>query len=79
MGKFKELRVWNDAIELAEKIYYITQEPVFSKDFALRDQIRRAAISISSNIAEGDNEAQTGNRFIFFTLPKARLRKSLLS
>lgn len=54
MGKFKELRVWQDAVSLTEKIYRITNEPAFSKDFGLKDQIRRATVSISSNIAEGD-------------------------
>lgn len=70
MGKFKELRVWNDAIELTEKIYLLTQDPVFSKDFALRDQIRRAAISISSNIAEGDERGTNRESIHFFHIAK---------
>lgn len=70
MGKFKELRVWNDAIELAEKIYLITQESAFSKDFALRDQIRRAAISIPSNIAEGDERGTNRESIHFFHIAK---------
>ena len=70
MGKFKELRVWNDAVELVEKIYLITQEQAFSKDFALRDQIRRAAISIPSNIAEGDERGTTREAIHFFHIAK---------
>ncbi len=54
MGKFQELRVWQEGKELAVFIYYITNKTSFAKDFGLRDQIRKAAVSISSNIAEGD-------------------------
>jgi four helix bundle protein len=54
MGKFQELRVWQRAKDLAVYIYKITAHGKFSKDFGLRDQIRRAAVSISSNISEGD-------------------------
>ncbi len=70
MGKFKELRVWNDSIELTEKIYQITREPVFSKDFALCNQIRRAAISVSSNIAEGDERGTNRESVHFFNIAK---------
>jgi len=55
MGNFKKLRVWQLAKELAVRIYKLTQKPTFSKDFGLKDQIQRAAVSIPSNIAEGDN------------------------
>ena len=50
---FEDLEVWKDARLLTREIYRLTREPQFSKDFALRDQIRRAAVSIMSNIAEG--------------------------
>jgi four helix bundle protein len=55
MGNFQKLRVWQLAKELAVRIYKLTQTPVFSKDFGLRDQIQRSAVSIPSNIAEGDD------------------------
>jgi four helix bundle protein len=54
MGNFKKLRVWQIAKDLAVKIYKLTQNPQFKKDFGFKDQIQRAAVSISSNIAEGD-------------------------
>ena len=54
MGEFQDLNVWQRAKDLAVYIYKLTSKTPFSKDFGLRDQIRRAAISISSNIAEGD-------------------------
>ncbi len=54
MGKFQELRVWQKAKDLAVYIYKETRKGEFAKDYGLRDQIRRAAVSIPSNIAEGD-------------------------
>jgi four helix bundle protein len=54
MGKFQNLRVWILSKELAVKIYKLTSESSLSKDFGLRDQIQRSAVSIPSNIAEGD-------------------------
>ena len=54
MGKFKELKVWQRGKDLAVSIYKTTGGGAFAKDFGLRDQIRRAAVSIASNIAEGD-------------------------
>ena len=54
MGNFKQLRVWQIAKELAVKVYKLTQNQQFKKDFGFKDQIQRAAISIPSNIAEGD-------------------------
>jgi len=55
MGNFQELRVWQLAKELAVKIYKLTLTPTLSKDFGLRDQIQRSAVSIPANIAEGDD------------------------
>ena len=54
MGKFCELKVWQRAKALAVYIYEETSSGEFSKDFGLKDQIRRAAVSVASNIAEGD-------------------------
>jgi four helix bundle protein len=51
--RFEEIEGWKKARELTRQIYSITATGPFSKDFALRDQIRRATISIMSNIAEG--------------------------
>ena len=54
MSHFEELKVWQKAVDLAVKIYEITKKDPFNKDFGLRDQMRRSSVSISSNIAEGD-------------------------
>jgi four helix bundle protein len=50
---FEDLEIWKEARVLTRRIYQLTIEPKFSKDFTLRDQIRRATVSIMSNIAEG--------------------------
>jgi len=51
--RFEDLIVWQKAMELSKLIYQITSRGAFSKDWGLRDQIRRASVSIPSNIAEG--------------------------
>ena len=51
--KFEDLRVWQTARQIVSSIYRLSSVDGFSKDYALRDQIRRAAISIPSNISEG--------------------------
>jgi len=51
--RFEDLFVWQKAMVLSKEIYRITSEGKFSKDWGLRDQIRRASVSILSNIAEG--------------------------
>lgn len=50
---FEDIDIWQDGIELVQEIYSITRHGLFCKDFGLVDQIRRAAVSIPSNIAEG--------------------------
>ena len=51
--KIEDMLAWQKAKALTIEIYKITNEPLFSKDFGLKDQIRRAAVSVPSNIAEG--------------------------
>ncbi|GAG85822.1 unnamed protein product, partial [marine sediment metagenome] len=54
MSYFEDLKVWQRSVDLAVKVYKITKEEPFNRDFGLKDQVRRSAVSISSNIAEGD-------------------------
>jgi four helix bundle protein len=70
VGNFQELRVWQRAKDLAVFIYKITKQGEFVKDYGLRDQVCRAAVSIPSNIAEGD-ELNTDKQAInFFSIAK---------
>ena len=62
---FEQIISWKKSRELNKEIYGLTTAHQFSKDFALRDQIRRASISISSNIAEGYGR-KTSKEFIYF-------------
>mgnify|MGYP005847850797 CR=1 FL=1 len=54
MGDFRKLVVWQRAKEIAVEMYTLTDEGIFSKDFGFKDQLRRAAVSISANVAKGD-------------------------
>ena len=58
--KFEDIEAWQKARELTREIYRVTNRGDFAKDFGLRDQIRRASVSIMSNIAEGFGRG--GNR-----------------
>ena len=70
MGKFRELKVWQRSKELAVFIYKLTDNGKFTKDFGLRDQIRRASVSIPSNIAEGDELSTDKQAIRFFYIAK---------
>lgn len=62
---FEELEVWQKARELVRLVYLHSSKGAFAKDFGLRDQLRRASVSIVSNIAEGFERG--GNKeFIHF-------------
>jgi len=63
--RFEDLPVWNAAIELAVAVYALTSRPQFRSHRSLRDQIERAAVSVSNNIAEGF-ERGTNNELLAF-------------
>jgi len=58
--KFEEIECWKKARELTRRIYEVSGKGNFAKDFGLKDQIRRAAVSIMSNIAEGHDRSGRG-------------------
>jgi four helix bundle protein len=70
MGNFQKLRVWQVAKELTVKIYKLTQKTPFSKDYGFKDQIQRAAVSIPSNIAEGDESGSDRLSVRYFYIAK---------
>jgi len=63
--EFEEIKAWIKARELVKEIYRITSVGKFAKDWSLKDQIRRAVVSIMSNIAEGFSR-QSDKEFIRF-------------
>ncbi len=81
MGNFKDLKVWFKAKNLAVRIYKLTEEGKFYKDFELRGQVRKSAVSIPSNIAEGDelgSDKQSTRHFIIARGSTAELRTQLI-
>lgn len=75
MTDYKDLIVWQKSMELARIIYRLTSRFPRDEVFGLTNQIRRAAVSIPSNIAEGLGEALIGSLSIFYELPKGLLLK----
>ena len=65
IDKFEDLEVWQTARALAMRVYRLTHGERFSRDFGLRDQIQRAAVSIVSNIAEGFGR-RSNSQFVQF-------------
>ena len=75
MGKqdFKKLIVWQRAKDLAVFVYRFSSDGALGNDFSLRDQIRRSAVSVASNLAEG-NERDTDKESVrFFYIAKGSL------
>ena len=66
---YRQLRVWARARDLAISIYRVTDGPRFRRDWALRDQMRRSAISVPSNVAEGVQRESSADcaRFLQFS------------
>lgn len=67
INRFEDLEVWQVSMNLVSAIYKITSVSDFSMDFGLRDQIRRSAVSIPSNIAEGF-ERDSQRQFVYSLL-----------
>ena len=65
MNNFRDLKVWNEGIDLAAKIYEITNMFPATEKYGLSNQMRRSATSIPSNIAEGAGRNST-KEFIHF-------------
>jgi four helix bundle protein len=67
---FEDLLVWQMGIELVKRIYVLTASGLISKDFGMRDQIRRASVSIPTNIAEGFERASRKEYLLFLNFAK---------
>jgi four helix bundle protein len=78
--RFEDLEAWQIARELANQIYKITKQESVCRDFGFVDQIRRAAISIMNNIAEGFERGSNKDfvRFLFIARGSAGEVRSLL-
>ena len=67
---FEDLRVWQKGIQLVKQIYLITNEEKLSRDFGLKDQLRRASVSIPTNVAEGFEGASRKEYLNFLNIAK---------
>lgn len=67
---FEDMDIWKKARDLVNFIYGVTREVAFSKDFSLIDQIRRASVSVMSNIAEGFERGSNAEFIQFLYIAK---------
>ena len=67
---FEDLIIWQRAVDLASEIYDLTNEAALRSDFGLKDQLRRAAVSISANIAEGFERRSRSEYLNFLNIAK---------
>jgi four helix bundle protein len=65
--RFEELEVWKVSMDLCTAIYTLTKDENFTRDFGLKDQIRRSAVSVPSNISEG-YERDSKKQFLYFLI-----------
>src|SRR5512136_94651 len=68
--RFEELPVWQEAIRLAEAVYALTERHPKRMSFSLRDQLERAALSVSNNIAEGFERGTTSELLAFLYISR---------
>lgn len=78
--KFEDLEIWKEAVKMGVMVYKVTEAGKMSKDFSARDQLRRAAISVSNNIAEGFeyNNNRLFVRFLMYAKGSAGEVRSML-
>lgn len=69
--RFEELEAWQAARAIVQGIYEVSSDDQFFRDFALRDQIRRAAVSMMANIAEGVSRRSNREFVQFLFMAKA--------
>jgi four helix bundle protein len=69
--RYEEIQSWQKARELTSWIYAVTQQDAFARDWGLRDQIRGAAVSVMSNIAEGFERGSRQEFIQFLSVAKA--------
>jgi four helix bundle protein len=68
--RFEDLPVWNEALRLAERVYLLTEDAAFKNQHSLRDQLERAAVSVSNNVAEGFERGTTPELLSFIYIAR---------
>lgn len=73
INSFRDLRVWQAAMDLVVEIYELTSDFPRSEEFGLKSQMRRASVSVPSNIAEGHTREHTGDYLHFLSIATGSL------
>ncbi len=73
---FEDLKIWKEARKLSRAVYDLTYKERFSKDYTLKDQIRRSAGSVMDNVAEGFDRDGTKEFIHFLTIAKGSLSET---
>ena len=76
LKKFEDILAWQKARKASKRIYEITAGGNFAKDYGLRDQIRRAAVSVAANIAEGSKRPGSADDARFLDIARGSLAES---
>ena len=69
--RFEDIEAWQLARQSTKEVYVISNQGLFAKDYGLRDQIRRAAVSVMSNVAEGFERGGTREFIQFLSIAKS--------
>ena len=76
--RFEDIDAWKEARELVQRIYQVSENGGLAKDFGLRDQMRRAGVSVMANVAEGF-DSQSDSEFIQFLIYARRSESEVQS
>ena len=71
INRYEEIAGWQKSRELTNFVYNLTQQDAFARDYGLKDQIRKAAVSVMSNIAEGFGRDSNKDFIRFLSISKA--------
>jgi four helix bundle protein len=69
-SRFEELPVWQEAIRLVDNVYDMTESKDWTGSYSLKDQLERAALSVSNNIAEGFERGTTNELLAFLYIAR---------
>jgi four helix bundle protein len=75
-SSFEDMPVWQKAMELAERVFAITETLPRKEDYGLTSQIRRAALSVPGNIAEGFGRQHTKDKLNFYYVARGSLAET---
>ena len=75
--RFEDLECWQDARELVKQIYRLTKNEGFNKDFELKNQITRSAVSVMANSAEGFHRSSSKDFIKFLDYSRSSLSETI--